>query len=101
MFLAHVYSEEHKIVKWISCFQKNMSINQFQLIDSKIHTFYYIHRYADSDLQFSLHFHNWLLPDVHPLYTTHQRRVDSARVIDFLVAIRDEKYVILRRITPK
>ena len=50
--------------------------------------------HVDSGLQFTLHIYNWLLPDIHPLYTTHRRRMDSARVVDFLEAIRDEKYAV-------
>ena len=77
---------------WIITTCNNTEI-RMELWDSN----YSIPRYilhVDSGLQFSLHVYNWLLPDIHPLYTTHRRRMDSARVVDFLEAIRDEKYVI-------
>ena len=45
-------------------------------------------------IRFTLHIYNWLLPDIHPLYTTDRRRIYSAKVVDFLEAIRDEKYAV-------
>ena len=64
-----------------------------ELWDSNYSTPKYILHVA-SGLQFSLHAFNWLLPDIHPLYSTHRQRMYSARVVDFLEAIRDGKYVI-------
>ena len=79
---------------WINTTCNNTEI-RMELWDSNYSIPKYI-LHVDSGLQFSLHVYNWLLPDIHPLYTTHQRRMDSARVVDFLEAIRDGKYVICK-----
>ena len=77
---------------WINTTCNNTEI-RMELWDSNYSIPKYI-LHVDSGLQFSLHVYNWLLPDIHPLYTTHRRQMDSARVVDFLEAIRDGKYVI-------
>ena len=74
---------------WINTTCNNTDI-RMELWDSNYTIPKYI-LHVDSGLQFSLHVYNWLLPDIHHLYTTHRRRMDSARVVDFLEAVRDGK----------
>ena len=77
---------------WITTTCNNTEI-RMELWDSNYSISKYI-LHVDSGLQLTLHIYNWLLPDIHPLYTTHRRRMDSVRVVDFFEAIRDEKYAV-------